>query len=212
MPTILKKQNLSIQEYLSLGYIFLLILGIISDVIYFRFLGINILSYTTISDVLLSPVNLLSENIIIPIAVIVGVVFLYYNRTKWGPKSHERNKHKKWYRLLFNVEKLDKKYQSEFTLNDTLKLIALGVFVVFLGLRIGMGSAVRNKMKNTDLKLKNIIEFKDGEQLKIALLGQNSLYLFYVEKGDTKLTISPIEENIKKIISIDVEETEVEKN
>ena len=38
----LKNKDLSIQELLSLGYIYLLVLGIISDTIYYGFLDINI--------------------------------------------------------------------------------------------------------------------------------------------------------------------------
>ena len=66
-----------------------------------------------------------------------------------------------------------------------------------------MGLAVKNKIKHKNLKFKKSIEFEDGKQHKISLLGQNSLYLFYVEQGDSTLTISPIANNIKKITQIE---------
>lgn len=38
----LKTNDYGLQEYLSLGYIYLVILGILTDVIYYKFLGIHI--------------------------------------------------------------------------------------------------------------------------------------------------------------------------
>jgi hypothetical protein len=111
---------------------------------------------------------------------------------------------------MFNVDKLDKKYQSEFTLNDTFQLAAFGVLVLFLGIGIGRGSAIKTKMDDKKLKLESQIEFEDGKQHKIALLGQNSLYLFYVEEGGTTPTISPITNNVKKIIKIQIDKNDEE--
>ena len=65
-------------------------------------------------------------------------------------------------------------------------------------------------MQNGNLKFENSIEFVDGKQQKIAILGQNSLYLFYVEANSNKLTVSPVETNIRKITEIEVEQNDEE--
>ncbi|NJK83951.1 MAG: hypothetical protein HC912_09240 [Saprospiraceae bacterium] len=65
----------TVQDYLSIGYLYLLILGILSDSIYYGMLGINILSYSTILDVLLSPIVKLTDNILLAAAIMVPTSF-----------------------------------------------------------------------------------------------------------------------------------------
>ncbi len=49
----------SIQDYLSLGYLYLVVVGILFDAIFYGILGINIIHYSSILDVLLSPIAFL---------------------------------------------------------------------------------------------------------------------------------------------------------
>ncbi len=53
---------LVLQDYLSIGYLFILVLGVVQETIYYKFLGVNILDYSSILDVLIRP-----------IAVILGI-------------------------------------------------------------------------------------------------------------------------------------------
>ena len=197
-----KNRDISIQEYLSLGYIFLLILGILGDTIYYHLLGINIISYSSVLDVLLSPIYLLTENLAVPIVTVFAIALMYYTRVKFSPKFHEKNKLKKWYKKIYNVEQLDKRYSTEISHNHILQLSAFAILALFVGLRTGAGLTVKKKMEGGSLKLNHNIIFRDAEQLNAAIVGQNSLYIFYVAEEDNKLTISPIEGNIKKILKI----------
>jgi len=52
-----KNNNIAIQDYLSIGYVFMLILGIFHETIYYKFLGVNILEYSSVLDVLISPIS-----------------------------------------------------------------------------------------------------------------------------------------------------------
>jgi len=43
----------SIQDYLSLGYLYLLILGIFKDAVFYGYLGVNFINYASVQDILL---------------------------------------------------------------------------------------------------------------------------------------------------------------
>jgi len=59
------KQNTerSIQDYLSLGYIYLLLLGICRELIFYGMMDINIFSYSSVLDVMLSPLIVLGSKL-----------------------------------------------------------------------------------------------------------------------------------------------------
>ena len=47
-----ERNQISIQDYLSLGYIYLVVAGILFDATFYGILGINIIHYSSILDVL----------------------------------------------------------------------------------------------------------------------------------------------------------------
>ena len=101
-------KSFTIQEYLSLGYLYLLILGVISDAIYYQFLHINILHYTTVLDVLLSPIARITSHLLIPLIIVLGTFFTYFLVFKWSPAMHRKYRQSRWYRRIYNVDKLDR--------------------------------------------------------------------------------------------------------
>jgi hypothetical protein len=46
-----------LQTFLPLGYLYLIILGILRDGVFFYMLGINFLKYSSIMDILISPIS-----------------------------------------------------------------------------------------------------------------------------------------------------------
>ena len=81
------KSQGSIQDYLSLGYIYLLTLGILREVIYFGFLDVNILSFSNVLDVILSPLVLMSEKPKVVIFLFIfGIIVYFFN--KYLKKKH----------------------------------------------------------------------------------------------------------------------------
>lgn len=196
------KEKLTLQEYLSLGYIYLIVLGIISDVIYFRFLDVDILNYSAISDILLSPVNILTQSWLLAVFFIGIIIFSYFYITVFLPKFHQKYRLKKWYNLTGNIEKADKRVSS-IKENKGIPFILILVFCIFLGMGVGGGSKVSYRIKNQDMEANYKIIFSNDFIKEVYVVGQNSSYLFYVLEGENKVSISAINPNIKVIQKID---------
>ncbi len=66
-----------IQKTLPFGYLFLVVLGILKESIYYYQVGINILKYSSIMDVLISPIADLTSTPIILLGFTILVLVLY---------------------------------------------------------------------------------------------------------------------------------------
>lgn len=93
------ENNLRVQDLLSLGYVYLLILGLARDTIYYGFLDVNILSYSSIGDILISPLAYLTRH---PVQIVVFLVLVWWVLIQ--PSLHRSYREKAWYARLFNVE------------------------------------------------------------------------------------------------------------
>ena len=188
-----KTSPYSLQEYLSLGYIYLIILGIISDVIYFNFFDINILKYAAISDILISPVSILVKDMLVLIFVIITVVAGYFLMFKVVPSFHAKHRQKKWYAKFQNVDKLDK-YYSDMESDNSKKVGILLVFLVslFLGMGLGSGRALQQRIENGTVKATHSVTFEDMAPQSVRIIGQNSGYVFYLKEGEKVVTITPM--------------------
>lgn len=194
--------KLGLQDYLSFGYLYLLLLGIARESIYYGMLGVNIMSYSNVMDILLSPVVYLTKH---PSILGIFIAFAYWMAIQ--PKFHKKHREKKWYSKLFDVQKRDQIYAESSSDSDSKnKLIpkeivpmALVVASLLLGTGVGAGSKVLSKMESNQLEMRNILKFVDGEQKVVRILGQNSNYVFYVKEGDSSVSISPIAGVVKVI-------------
>lgn len=192
------KLNDHIQNYLSLGYLFLLILGIIKDAVFYGFLGVNILDYANFSDILISPVAFLAKSWIVPFAVALMIYFFFLTeklKAKLQPKYGE----KKWYKKLFNIQDKPEKEEED----NQMKFIGFTVVMLacfYLGAGIGGGTSTAKKMANDSFKMKDKIVFVDAETIQTSIIGRNSEYIFYVRKGSKELSISPIKGVIREIV------------
>ena len=196
------KSNFSLQEYLTLGYIYLLVLGILGDSIYYRFFGINILSYSSVTDVLLSPIVIVADQPIILLGPALGVGALYYLRAKWSPKIHQKYREKRWYRRLNNVERLDQRYATPVSTNTLVGWAAMLTLCLLLGFDVGKGAAISGKVRRGKAAVDHTLVFRGQEPQRVTLIGQNSLYLFYTGQGEKTVTIAPIENNVETIQKI----------
>ena len=174
----LKLDELSLQEYLSLGYIYLVILGIISDVIYFRFLDIDILNYASILDIFHNTNKYLSHDLRSLLIFVFFIAGAYYFVTRAAPKFHFKFRDKQWYKKIHNVEKLDKAYARDRDNSGGIILVMLFVLSMFLGYGIGSGSDIKKEIKNGDTKTDHIIHFSDGQDKRVDIIGQNTMFLF----------------------------------
>ncbi|AUC76723.1 hypothetical protein [Olleya sp. Bg11-27] len=198
-PTKIKNEsNINIQDYLSIGYLFLLVLGVVYQTIYYKFLGVNILDYSSVLDVLISPIAVMTSHFILGLAVVLSMLMAYL-MVKFIPKYHNWLRKKAKYQSGKNklkLEKADAKFKKK---NSVITMIAFYVFAVFIGLGIGSGHKTKQRVETNDYKITHQLTFDNGSVQDIKMLGKNSLYVFYVIKGAPEVIIAPIEGNIKMI-------------
>ncbi|MDJ0645533.1 MAG: hypothetical protein QNJ57_06055 [Flavobacteriaceae bacterium] len=198
-------KELNIQEYLSIGYVYLVILGVLSDTIFYGMLGFPIIDFMSILDALISPVNLLTRDYRITIPILILTVLLYLHITKWSPKLHLKWREKNWYKKVTNIEKADKRYEQ---LRNKKNLVSTVLFVfalMFLSLRLGMAIGIKDRLSKKGYDPNYTLTFKDDSTIDVRKIGQNSTYIFYFENNETTIIATPVLENIKKIKKIEKE-------
>lgn len=174
-------KNWGFQEYLSAGYFFLLILGVITESVFYRIIGINVLQYAGLSDILISPISLLTANpfLIIVLIVIIGITFLVMKHLI--PKMASR-----------------KSAEKAVPLTDVRLLLLMAQFVLFLfiGIEIGRGFKLKAMIAEGKTVPDYMVKFADSGEQPVKVVGQNASYLFYVPEGEKQVIISPIGGNL----------------
>ena len=178
---------MGVQEYLSLGYIYLLAIGLLTDSVYYNYIGINILNYSNFLDILITPIKHMTSNLLLPAVLLLMVVFTYFWSKYIYAKTHKPTADKP-------VAKL--------TTEKWVYVFALMIFGLFLGLGVGMGSKLKAVIENGQAKPNHIITFTNGKQMKIKVIGQNSTYIFYVPEKEKEVIVSPIADNVFQIKKI----------
>lgn len=191
----------SIQDYLSLGYLYLVVVGIIFDAIFYGILGINIIHYSSILDVLLSPVAFVTDSIIV-IAMIGGVILLFFGIGKWNKSYHEKNKEKEWYQKKYDVADLDKRYAKEEG-DGMFNVVGIFFLAMFMTYSTLEGYNVKNKIANKEIKPNKRITFQNDSIVEVKFIGMNSQYVFYLLENDSIITASPIQGNIQGIRTVE---------
>jgi len=189
-----------LQTLLPLGYLYLIILGILRDGVFFYMLGVNFLKYSSIMDILISPLSeLTSQPIILCTLIILVLGIILYNNFL------AKNSHKTWVQKSMVYWSFYKKNpdatEQDLKLHIKKQVFFLVAFMIasfFLGGGIGTGINVRDRITNNKLKIKHRITDDSGNQKDIYLIDSNSAYFFYVEKGSKIVTIVPVS-SIKKI-------------
>lgn len=197
----IKNKEFSIQELLSLGYVYLVILGIVTDVIYYNFLEISIFEYSTILDVLITPISIMTTNLYILSVFLVAFFLMYYLTAKVMPWTHFKFRNYKWYQKMTNIEKYDEHYKN-YDLNKKLMFLAIMIFCMFLGFRSAKAFNLKKQIDSGDIISTDRIIFTDGQMEDVKIVGQNSSYIFYITKEFQSVSVSPIDFNIKEIRQI----------
>lgn len=181
----------TLQKILPFGYLFLVILGILKESIYYYQVGINILKYSNIMDILISPIADLTSTPLILSVFIVYLIILYIINL-----LITKNSNKDWLKKRINLKKPISEITEEEVKTFCSKLI-IGIFAVsllsfFLGIGLGSGVKVAKKISKNTLNYDYKMTFGDDEISDIFLIGSNSSYYFYVEKGSRNVKISPV--------------------
>ncbi|WP_046758348.1 hypothetical protein [Kordia jejudonensis] len=185
----------SFQEILSIGYIYLIAIGILSESFYYSQIGINILSYSSILDVLISPIAKLTSSVKTLIVFFV-LLFLVFQLPKLLVKKREKNWFKKRLKLEENLT--DKEVESTL-LRSFLFIFSIMLFGFFIGTGMGQGLGTSRKIENNDIKYHDHITFLDGEKVNVKIMGVNSSYIFYLKEDNKTVQITPINSVVKSI-------------
>jgi len=79
-----------IQGFLSVGYIYLIVMGILNETLYYSQIGIDILNYSSILDVLISPISRLTSSIS-RLLIFIIIVFFTFKLPKILPNNKDKN-------------------------------------------------------------------------------------------------------------------------
>jgi hypothetical protein len=184
------KLSEGLQKLLSFGYLFLIVMGVLKESIFYYQIGINILKYSTITDILISPIaDLVSHPIVfISSIVLFGLSYAF-------PVFLSKRIHKKWVQRssgLTSKEKLSEEEVGKHFTNMFVKILALTLLSFFVGMGIGTGIALSKRIKNDTLKYNHKLTFSSGESEQIYMIGANSIYYFYLTKGNKNVKIAPV--------------------
>ncbi len=180
----------SLERYLPFGYLFLVVMGIVKESVLFYQIGINILKYSSIADILMSPIASLTSHPLIFIVVMTTMLLGYY-----FPKMVENKVHKPWVQKTMELKDVASMSKEEITKQMSKKAIQMTsvmVICVFLGMGFGEGLSNSRRIKKGEMKTEHTLVFNSGEEQEVALLNSNSQYYFYVPKDSKIVHIAPI--------------------
>ncbi len=168
-----------LQGVLTLGYLYIVILGILGEALYYSQLYVNIINYSNLTDILISPVAKLTSHYVLILFFLATFLLLF---TLSGLPKEQKNKIK-------NFLKWD---GTDKTLDTWVLFFVFFLFSFYVGLDVGFGSSTARKLEEGTLKYTDHITFSDGKKQEVSIVGVNSGYVFYVRPGEKRVEISPI--------------------
>lgn len=179
-----------LEKLLPFGYLFLILMGILKDSIYYYQFGINILRYSTIMDVLISPIAEFTSNPIILSAIIILFILHFYL-----PSYLAKNKDKASVKKAFELKSTDELSPEEtknYYNGIAIKSLVIFLLSFFVGYGFAGGFFTKKRLHDNKLEYNYKLDFNADESKEVYLLGNNSLYYFYFIKGDRKVKITPL--------------------
>ncbi len=186
----LMKFSTSIQKMVPFGYLFLVILGILKESVYYYQIGINILKYSTIMDILISPIADLTSHPMI-LAAVIFVFLIAYTLPAFLSKQSHRKWGKKLAGLKKNREELTEEEVEQHFTNMFIRYLAVGLLSFFVGIGIGGGIGLAKKIAGDKLHYNCKMTFDAGEPEDVFIAGSNSAYYFLFTKGSKTVKIVP---------------------
>lgn len=189
----------SIQGVLSVGYIYLILMGILNETLFYNQIDIDILSYSSIIDVLISPISKLTTS-----KAGFGF-FLFFLLLLFILPSKLAKKHQtEWFKKTFKTEH-EMGYQDAVNLvfKSLVFVSSMGLFGFYVGTGAGAGYKLTQKIKENKLDYKDTIYFTNGDISQVELVGKNSTYLFYMTKGKQTVLVTPISGVVKAIEEVE---------
>lgn len=179
-----------LQKLLPFGYLFLVIMGILKECFFHYQLGINILKYSTLMDILISPIATFTSNPIVLVAIISIFIF-HYNMPALLAKHSDKKFVQKTFELK-NIENYSEEEKKNYFTTITIKTLATFLLSLFLGYGLAGGYYTSNYIRNNKAHYNYKLNYNSGESEQIFLITTNSLYYFYTVKGSKTIKITPL--------------------
>lgn len=180
-----------LQNLLPFGYLFLVILGAAKESIIYYQIGINIIQYSSIMDILISPIATITSHPLIFITIVTIIIF-YYNL----PQILIKNEDKKWLLKLFGITKIETELAAneklEYYTIFSIKFLSYFLICFFLGYGLADGRSISEKIKTNQLHYNYNLNFNDDKSENAFIVGSNSVYYFYLTKGNQHIKIAPV--------------------
>jgi hypothetical protein len=178
-----------LQKYLSLGYLLLIVLGILQESVYYKKFGINILHYSAISDILISPIATLVSR---PVIIVVGAIILILMLVMSMLLNKESYKEKLRQKLMKQNPNLTPEGLSRFVRNMLVFYFVISLVGMYVGFGMGAGDRLMERQKSNQLVYNKKLNFNNGVSEDIALIGSNSMYYFYWLNDNPKVKVAPV--------------------
>ena len=180
-----------VSELLPLGYVYLLILGIANQSLFYGLVGVNFLAWSDALDVLISPIALLTGDprLLVTLVVLTALLYPYV----------------KWIQALARKQKLAKGEPIENEaplLHAWLVYSSIVLIFGFIGFAASSGQDLRQRLVEGEARIDHRIEFHDGRSVAVELVGKNTGFLFYFAPGDTALSIAPLADNVHRVVRL----------
>jgi hypothetical protein len=78
-------------------------------------------------------------------------------------------------------------------------MAALMTLGFFTGVSLGMGTKSKELITSGKLEMREKIVFSNDKEIKVRIIGQNSVYIFYVPENSKEIVISPIADNVFQV-------------
>lgn len=182
---------INLEKLLPFGYLILVVLGILKESVFYYQIGLNILKYSNLMDVLISPIAELTSQpvVLFPFLAYIIAAFLWYSYLA----KHPENKYAKSFLQTKNLKTVLSPEQLKIRAgNQFLGFAAFAMVCFFLGIGLGSGRSVARKITNNKIKYDTIITFNTGERQRVYLIGSNSANYFYVIKENKNIHITPV--------------------
>ena len=180
-----------IQNLLPLGYLYLVVMGILKESIMFYQIGIPILKYSSIMDILISPIATMTSHYIIIIFMVV--LFGFFLSL---PNILMKFSTKKWIQKAFKLDAakndLEPEERKNYFIYLSIKQLAVMLLSFFLGFGYADGDITHKRIISNTMKFNCIMHFNSGENETVSLINTNSAYYFYVSQNNSNVKIAPI--------------------
>jgi hypothetical protein len=181
----------SLQKYIQYGYLYLILLGISKECIYYYFAGINILKFSNLIDIIISPISALTSDPSMLLTSLFAVIIMYVITVYFS-----KNYHKSWVKGIIkqniDFDSLDPKERTVFFENFFIRSAALCFLGFFVGNGLGDGFDLAEEIRKKEPAYNYVLTYNSSDKKLIYLIGTNSMNYFFIEKGNPNIIISPI--------------------